>query len=636
MSNQESSHQILSRYWGYSAFREKQEDIINAVLENTDTLALLPTGGGKSICFQIPALMKEGICIVISPLIALMQDQVQNLKRKGIKAIAITSGMSKREIDIGLDNAAYGNFKFLYVSPERLATDLFKARLKKMNVNLIAVDEAHCISQWGYDFRPSYLTISNLRKEVPNVPVIALTATATKKVVIDIQNKLEFIKENVIQKSFERTNLAYVVIRSDDHFRKMLSVIDGVPGSGIVYVSTRKKTKEVAKFLLEHKISADLYHAGLSHAEREEKQKSWVQGKTRVIVATNAFGMGIDKPDVRFVIHLDLPQSLESYYQEAGRAGRDERKAYAVLIHSPSMSSQLKEKVEKSFPEIADIKRTYQALANHFQIPLNGGLHQTYDFDIKAFSNQYKMDVYSVYNSIHFLEKESYLSISENFYSPSTIHISISKEDLYKFQVSNRKYDHFIKTLLRTYGGTFDGFVNINENDLAKNAKSSTKDVIDILKRLNTLEIIDYQEKSSFPRITYTRERVNQKDLKIAKKNYIDRKNNALEQSKAVIKYAENNTFCRSNLLLNYFGESTDNSCGKCDVCIEKNKTNLKQEEFDAILKQIYSILVTQPTHLKRILEEVKGFPNEKIIKVLEFETDNNRLSSDGINIRLP
>ena len=416
MSANPSIQDILKTYWGFDQFRPKQEEIILSILDEKDTLALLPTGGGKSICFQIPSLAKDGICLVISPLIALMQDQVQNLKVKGIKALMIHSAMSKREIDITLDNAAYGGYKFLYVSPERLETELFQARLKKMAINLVAIDEAHCISQWGYDFRPAYLNIAALKEKLNSVPFIALTATATPTVVQDIQEKLLFTKHNVIQKSFLRKNLAYIVRKTENTTATMFKVIDGVGGSGILYTATRKRTKEIANTLLQHGLKADYYHAGLSSDERQRKQQDWVSNKTQIIVSTNAFGMGIDKPDVRFVIHADLPSSLEAYFQEAGRAGRDERKAFAVLLLGPSMTGDLKQKTELEFPEIEFIKKCYLSLSNYFQIPIHGGLDQSYDFDIRDFCNKYKLNISSTYRALHFIEKEGLISLSENFF----------------------------------------------------------------------------------------------------------------------------------------------------------------------------------------------------------------------------
>lgn len=631
MAEVENIHSLLSKYWGHQAFREKQEDIINSVIAGKDTLALLPTGGGKSICFQIPALMLEGICLVISPLIALMQDQVNNLRSKGIKALAITSAMSKREIDIALDNAAYGNFKFLYVSPERLKTELFQARLKKMQVNSIAVDEAHCISQWGYDFRPAYLEIAKLREQLPKVPIIALTATATIEVIEDIQKQLEFKEQNVIRKSFFRKNIAYVVINSENQLVKMLSVIDGVKGSGIIYVSSRRKTKEVCKFLLEHNISADFYHAGLSAEARTTKQDNWIKNQSRIIVSTNAFGMGIDKPNVRFVIHLDLPESLEAYFQEAGRAGRDEKKAYAVLLNTPSMTEKLQQKVKDSFPEIPFIKKIYLALANYFQVPLNGGLNQAFEFDIADFAKRYKVNIGESYRALHFLAKEGYISISENFSVPSRVHFKLKKSDLYTFQVKNKRYDSFIKGILRSYGGVFEDFVAIKESVVANNLNLKMEEVIKYLNRLNELEIIEYEKSSTKPKITYLQERKDNSELYISKQNYSDRKKVALNQSDAVVKYTENNTTCRSQLLLKYFGESSASECGICDVCLENEKLNKRSLASNNLEGEIKEFLVREKLTLSQLQIKLKKHTKKEIEETVNFLLDCNEIATDGV-----
>ena len=475
-------HEILEKYWGYRSFRPSQEEIINSVLNGTDALALLPTGGGKSICFQVPGLAMDGICVVVSPLIALMKDQVENLTKKGIKAIAITSAMHKREIDIALDNCVHGNVKFLYLSPERLETEIVKVRLQKMNVNLIAIDESHCISQWGYDFRPSYLKIELLREILPKVPFLALTATATKEVVVDIQEKLRFKKKNVIQQSFERKNIAYILLNEEDKLARLLKIAQKVSGSGIVYVRNRKKTQDIANYLRSNKISADFYHAGLDSKTRDIKQSEWVNNKTRVIVCTNAFGMGIDKPDVRFVVHIDLPDSLEAYFQEAGRAGRDEQKAFAILLYNNGDKIELNRNVENSFPEMDAIRQTYQALANYYQIPSGSGLGTTFSFDISAFCDNYKLQAITVFNSLKFIEREGYILLSDAFFQAARLKLEVSRDDLYKFQISNPAFDVFIKLLLRNYAGLFDNFEKINEYDLAKKLKLKQNEVI---KKLN-------------------------------------------------------------------------------------------------------------------------------------------------------
>ncbi|MFT6166036.1 MAG: ATP-dependent DNA helicase RecQ [Vicingaceae bacterium] len=621
-----SIHDILKTYWGFDQFRPKQEEIIQSVIDGKDTLALLPTGGGKSICFQIPSLAQEGLCLVISPLIALMQDQVQNLKAKGVKALMIHSAMSRREIDITLDNAAYGDYKFLYLSPERLETELFQARLKKMNINLVAVDEAHCISQWGYDFRPSYLNIAALKEQLVNVPFIALTATATTAVVQDIQEKLLFRKSNVIQKSFLRKNLAYVVRKTENIITTMFKVIDGIGGSGIIYTTTRKRTKEIANVLLQHDLKADYYHAGLSSDERQTRQRNWISNKTQIIVATNAFGMGIDKADVRFVIHVDLPSSLEAYFQEAGRAGRDEKKAFAVLLVSPSMIGDLKQKTELEFPEIEFIKKCYLSLSNYFQIPIHGGLNQSYDFDIRDFSNKYKLNVSSSYRALHFIEKEGLISLSENFSTPSKVNIVLTKQDFYKFQVAHKIYDYFLKTLLRTYGGLMEGYVSINENELAGNLKSNKNKVIETLLRLQKLKVIDYIPKGTLPKITYTRQRVDH--VHISKVHYEERKKITFEQVNSVAKYAENESVCRSNTLLNYFAETIDSSCGVCDVCLRKKKAN-SAIDFDSLEIELLEKIKEGPKKVDELLLGSKH--QKKLAQLLDFYTDSGKLKFDGL-----
>jgi len=458
--------ELLKQYWGFDTFRPLQEDIIDAVLNGQDALALLPTGGGKSLCFQLPALLQEGICIVVSPLIALMKDQVENLKAKGIQAIAIYAGMGKREIDILLDNCIYGNIKFLYLSPERLLSPLVKERLAYMKVNLFAIDEAHCISQWGYDFRPPYLLLKDLREIHPEVPIIALTATATKFVRQDIVEKLELKVPQIFVKSFARRNLSYVVMDLEDKYGKLLDVLKNVKGSGLIYVRNRRETTEVALFLKRNHIAADFYHAGLEKNERSLKQEAWKQNKIRVMVATNAFGMGIDKPDVRFVIHLDLPESLEAYYQEAGRAGRDELKAFAVLLANKSDRLALETKYKDNFPNIEEIKKTYHYLGSYYQLAYGAGQGISFPFDLADFCKRFKLSVLKTIAALKFLEHDGYLTLSENIFLQSRLMFMQSHEDVYRFQIENSGYDALIKTVLRAYGGSFDQYVKVNENEI--------------------------------------------------------------------------------------------------------------------------------------------------------------------------
>lgn len=626
-------HKILLKYWGYSSFRPLQEDIINAVISGKDTLALLPTGGGKSICFQVPAMAMDGVCIVVSPLIALMKDQVENLVKRNIKAASIYSGMTKREIDITLDNCVYGNIKFLYISPERIETEIFKLRFEKMNVNLIAVDESHCISQWGYDFRPSYLNISKLREQKPNVPFLALTATATPEVVIDIQKQLQFKQEHVLQKSFERKNLSYSVLQEEDKFNRLLKILNAVKGTSVVYVRSRKRTKEVASFLIKNGISADFYHAGLSNDDRNKKQNNWINDITRVIVSTNAFGMGIDKPNVRSVVHLDLPDSLEAYFQEAGRAGRDEQKAFAVLLVEDADRQDLEQRIINSFPKIETIKQVYQALANYYQIPIGSALNETYNFNIIEFSNQYNLPVFSVFNCLKFLEKEGYLHLSETAHNPSRIKFETTKDDLYVFQVKTPKYDLFIKTILRSYAGLFENFVKIDEFEIAKRLKTTKGKVVEMLHYLHGLELISYLEQSNEPQLTYLTERLAPENIRISAKHYHERKEVAVKKMESVIYYSSVKHKCRSEVLLKYFGEKDVYRCGVCDVCLERNKLELSDIEFSTVSNQIKKILKQEHLPLTALVNKIEGVRDDKIIKVIQWLMENNKIITNSENL---
>lgn len=625
--------QILLKYWGYSQFRPLQEDIIHSVLEGKDTLALMPTGGGKSICFQIPALSKDGICIVISPLIALMKDQVENLKEKGIKATAITSAMNKKEIDIAFDNCVHGNYKFLYLSPERLETDIARARIQKMNVSLIAVDEAHCISQWGYDFRPSYMKIAELRELLPKVPVLALTATATSEVTLDIQKRLLFKKENLLRKSFERKNLAYVVVKEEDKMMRLLKIATKIHGTGIVYVRNRKKTQEIADFLYRSHISADFYHAGLEAHVRDSKQELWIKNKTRVIVCTNAFGMGIDKPDVRFVVHMDIPDCLEAYFQEAGRAGRDEKKSYAILLFNNSDKIEMEHNVQMGFPPIEEIKKTYQALANYFQIPIGGGQGSTFEFDLSDFCSKYALNHLTSFNSIKFLEKEGYISMTDAFFQPSRIHFTINKEELYKFQVEHAAmFDEFIKLLLRSYSGIFDAYVKISEQELGKRSGKSVEEVRKLLKDLEMHEVISYSPQTEMPKITFLGERIDAKNIHISPENFLLRKKKAIERKEAILHYVETKTKCRSQMLLSYFGETDLYRCGVCDFCLERNKLEMSNLEFEKVTEQVKKLLSQKSLSLNDLVNAIKNSSEDKTIKVIQWLVDNDKLICDSEN----
>ncbi|MCO5948772.1 RecQ family ATP-dependent DNA helicase [Mucilaginibacter flavidus] len=584
--------EILKQYWNHDTFRPMQEEIIKSVLLGHDTLALLPTGGGKSVCFQVPALAKEGICIVVSPLIALMKDQVENLRAKGIEAVSIVSGMSKREIDMALDSCIYGGVKFLYLSPERLLSDLARERIKYMNVNLIAVDEAHCISQWGYDFRPPYLHIADLRELHPDVPVLALTATATAEVREDIQQKLQFKNAVVFQKSFERKNISYVVQNTEDKLRKLIDIAKGVKGSGIVYVRTRKETAEIAKFYTTNGIKADYYHAGLEAAVRSRKQESWKTNKTRIIVATNAFGMGIDKPDVRFVIHKDMPDSLEAYYQEAGRAGRDEHKAYGVLLYNYADRLRQEKKFELSFPTVAEVKQVYHYLANYYSLAYEAGEGTSMDLDLGDFCSRFKLDAIKTLNALKFLEQDDYLSFNESVFLPSRFRFEVGNEELYNFQIQNPGWDPFIKTILRSYGGAFDNFVNIREFDLARRSQMSAQQVIEGLKQLDEYHILSYKQQTDKPQVTWLKPRQHNESLYINKKLIDDRKATYRKKMEGVFAYAETKR-CRSQMLLYYFDERNADKCGVCDVCLEEKRQTSAAEIFDDITNELIELLST-------------------------------------------
>ncbi len=618
--------QILVKYWGYTSFRELQEEIIRSVdEEKKDTLGLLPTGGGKSIIFQVPALLNEGLCLVITPLIALMKDQVENLKKQKIKAAAIYSGMTYHEIDIVLNNCIYGAYKFLYVSPERLSTDIFLARLQKMNINLLVVDEAHCISQWGYDFRPAYLKIVEIRKHLPDVPVLALTATATKEVVADIQKNLHFKEENVFRKSFERENLVYFVRETEDKLKDLLKIITSIRGSGIIYVRNRKKTKEIAYFLQQNKISADYFHAGLENKLKDYKQNAWKTGRVRVIVSTNAFGMGIDKADVRFVIHHDLPDSLEAYYQEAGRAGRDGKKSYAVLLYHKSDDAKLKKRISDAFPEKDFIRRVYEALGNYYELPVGAGKGRMLDFRIGDFISKFSLPALPTYNAIKLLQNDGYLELSEDFFTSSKLMFIVPQPELYKLQVANKSMDIFIKTVLRTYGGLFSSYINIDEDYIAKQLKTKVEVIYEFLQQLDKINIVKYIPQRKIPFVIWTEERLEQKNLRISKENYEVRKGNFSKRIHAILHYASSKTKCRSQILLEYFDENNPKRCGQCDVCRERNKLELSSYEFDLILNSIKPRLKEQELSFKELLENCK-YQEDKLLKVISWLTENEKI----------
>jgi len=620
--------EILQKYWGHQAFRPLQEDIISSVLEGKDSLALLPTGGGKSICFQVPALVKEGICIVVSPLIALMKDQVENLKAKGIEAIAIYAGMGKREIDILLDNCIYGKIKFLYLSPERLLADLVRVRISYMNVNLIAVDEAHCISQWGYDFRPPYQQIAKLREILPNVPVLALTATATDFVRKDIVEKLEMKDPKIFVKSFARDNLSYVVFGNEDKYKKLIDICQNVKGTGLVYVRNRRETAEVSNFINRNQIKADFYHAGLERDVRFAKQEDWKNNKTRIMVATNAFGMGIDKADVRFVVHLDLPESLEAYYQEAGRAGRDEKRSYAVLLANNADVLGLESYLD-SFPSPDEIRKTYHYLGNYFQLAFGAGEGLTFTFDIADFCKRFNISVLKTISALKFLEHDGYLTLSESVFLPSRIMFIASHEDIYRFQIENKVYDGIIKTILRSHGGAFDGFVKTNEADLAKKTGLSYKEIVALLNKLQSIELLTYIQQTDQPQLQYVRSRVDMDHFDLDVK-YLDLRKEILhKQINAVVGYASSH-LCRSVQLLNYFDEHHATKCGVCDVCLAEKRAENQNQIGDEIEYEIVSLLQQQPLNLDDLVTNVKNGAETERINAIRELLDAGKIKTDG------
>jgi ATP-dependent DNA helicase RecQ len=616
---------LLQKYWGYSAFRPMQEEIIASVAAGNDTLGLMPTGGGKSITFQVYSLSVKGVCLVITPLIALMKDQVENLRKRGIKAQAIYSGMTYEEMKVALDNVTWGDFKFLYLSPERIMTERFRERLKNMDVNLIAVDEAHCISQWGYDFRPSYLRIAELRELLPGVNVMALTATATPNVVNDIQDKLLFPKKNIIQKSFKRENLIYKVREEDDKSGYLIRSIKRAKGSGVVYTRSRKKTKEIAEELQKNGVSATYYHAGLSAESRSLRQDEWLTGKSRVIVATNAFGMGIDKPDVRFVIHADVPDSLEAYFQEAGRAGRDGNKAVSVLLYNSTDSVRLKKGIAEKFPPEEMILRIYEALCNFLQVAVGFGKGMTFDFNLSDFAKTYHFSLIYTLSALKILEQDDYLELTDEINRPSMVHFRVDRDDLYKFQVANSSFDAFIKLLLRSYSGMFSEYRPIDEELLAKRANITREAVYKYLSYLDSHKIIHYLPQKNSPMIVFHKERIEPKKLVISKENYKKRKGQYEKQVEAVIGYATGTAECRSRQLLAYFGEKDSTRCGFCDVCESLNAMGISNLEFQRIETDIKNMLQKEAMMKHELFFKLKG-KEDNLQLVIRWLFDNERI----------
>ena len=612
--------QLLKQYWGYDSFRGIQEEIINSISENKDTLGLMPTGGGKSITFQVPALAKDGLCLVITPLIALMKDQVQNLRKRGIKALSIYSGMSRQDIITTLENCIFGNYKFLYISPERLDTEIFRTKLRKMKVSMITVDESHCISQWGYDFRPAYLKIAEIRELLPDVPVLALTAT--REVVKDTQARLHFRRENVFRMSFERSNLAYIVRKTDNKTGELLHILRSMPGSAIVYVRNRRRTKEITELLNNEDITADFYHAGLDDATKDIRQHRWQSGGSRVMVATNAFGMGIDKPDVRIVIHMDLPDSIEAYFQEAGRAGRDGQKAYAVILYAKADKTTLHKRIPDTFPEKEYIKDVYEHLQYYYQMAMGDGLDCVREFNIEDFCRKFKYFPVPVDSALKILTQAGYLEYTGEQDNTSRLLFTIQRDELYRLREMGDDMDKLIQTVLRSYTGVFTDYTYINEDSLAIRTGLTRRQIYEQLVHLAKLRIVSYIPRKKTPYIIYTRERIEAQLIHISPEIYEERKARYETRINAMLEYVTNDTLCRSRMLLDYFGEKNEHNCGQCDTCIGLRKqTATCQPDREELYEKIHEILSGAPQTPAGLLKQLpieKELLNEALHRLLD------------------
>ena len=615
---------ILKQYWGYDQFRPLQGDIIQSIAAGKDTLGLMPTGGGKSLTFQVPALAMEGVCIVVTPLIALMKDQVENLQRRNIKAAAIYTGMTRDEIVTTLENCVFEAYKFLYVSPERLATRIFLEKISQTRVCLIAVDESHCISQWGYDFRPSYLRIADVRSILPDAPVLALTATATPEVVEDIQERLAFREKNVFRKSFLRTNLAYVVRTTENKEVQLLNILNKVPGTSVVYVRNRKRTKEIADFLVQNGISAEHFHAGLANDTKDARQQRWKNDQTRVIVSTNAFGMGIDKAEVRTVVHMDLPDSLEAYFQEAGRAGRDEKKAWAVVLFNNTDVTKMRKRVTDTFPDKEMVRKVYDALGNYYQIGVGSGLEATFTFDLADFCASFKFPMLVAYNSIKLLEQAGYLHLTDEQDNSSRVLFTVDKDTLYNLR-PNESQDRLIHLLLRSYTGLFTDPAYINEEMIAKRLEWKKDKVVQELIGLSKEHIIQYIPRKKTPFLSYTLEREEVSRLRLGKEAYDNRKERYVQRAKSVLDYTREEIICRSQILLAYFGEKNTRPCGQCDICLKNKENEVSDEEFATISARIVELVSRNQLTLKQLIQQA-GYKEQKTLTVLRFLIDRQRV----------
>lgn len=595
-----------------------QEDIVQSVLDGNDTLALLPTGGGKSICFQVPAMMLEGVCLVVTPLIALMKDQVQNLEKRGIPAMAIYAGMYFKDVEKVMDLARNGKIKFLYISPERLQSPRFQSHCESLDVGLIAVDEAHCISQWGYDFRPAYLKIAEIRSYFPRTPILALTATATLKVREDICEKLEFENGKVFTKSFVRSNLSYSVFEDEAKLNRIRHILDRVPGSAVVYCRNRRHTKEIANLLQSQGIGADYYHAGLPAAERSSKQEDWITGRTRVVVCTNAFGMGIDKPDVRSVIHYDVPDSLEAYYQEAGRAGRDEQKAYGILLYTQQELLEMKARIPLQFPQLDEIREVYQCVVNYLQVPVGSAENVYFDFDINDFVRKFSLNITVAYSAMRILEHEGVVQLSESVYMPSRVEFITNKETLWEYERHGSTLEPLIKALLRTYQGIFDSPVHVYEKQLMRILRSDEATIVDWLQRLHRQGIIRYQQRKDEPQLCFLQERVPVQYLRIDMLRIAERKRIYEAKIDAVQRYAGNHDTCRTQSLVSYFGEENPEPCGVCDVCLKKKSGGLSTPQFGKIAEAVL-LQLEQPLTFTLLADALPGIKEDLLMDTLEF-----------------
>ena len=624
--------EILKQYWGYDSFRDLQEEIITSIGEGKDTLGLMPTGGGKSITFQVPALAQEGICIVITPLIALMKDQVQNLRKRGIKALAIYSGMTRQEIVTALENCIFGDYKFLYISPERLDTEIFRIKLRSMKVSMITVDESHCISQWGYDFRPAYLKIAEIRELLPGVPVLALTATATPEVVKDIQSRLNFREENVFRMSFERKNLAYIVRKTDNKTGELLHILKRIDGSAIIYVRNRRRTKEITELLMQEGITADFYHAGLDNAVKDLRQKRWQNGEIRVMVATNAFGMGIDKPDVRIVLHIDLPDSPEAYFQEAGRAGRDGLKAYAVILYAKSDKMTLHKRVADTFPEKEYILQVYEHLQYYYQMAMGDGFQCIREFNLEEFCRKFKYFPVPVDSALKILTQAGYLEYTDEQDNASRILFTIRRDELYKLREMGTEAETLIQTILRSYTGVFTDYAYISEDTLAIRTGLTRQQIYNILVTLTKRRIVDYIPHKKTPYIIYTRERLELRYLHIPASVYEERKARYEARIKAMEEYVTSESVCRSRMLLRYFGEKNEHNCKQCDVCLNRHETDcLPEDSFREMRKQILELLARKSLPPAGIANAIEA-EREDISRVIQYLLEEGELKmQDGM-----